>query len=65
MAVVEENANETKAPVTASGPMDILKLQRAAFLREGAPSLEHRKEAIQKLQRLMLKHKQVIRRAIE
>lgn len=58
MAVVEENANETKAPEAASGPMDILELQRTAFLREGAPSLEHRKEAIQKLLRLMLKHKQ-------
>ncbi|MFP6584962.1 MAG: coniferyl aldehyde dehydrogenase [Candidatus Hydrogenedentota bacterium] len=58
MAVVEENTSKPQAPATTEGLMDILEKQRAAFLRDGTPSLEHRKSAIDKLHRIMVEHKQ-------
>ena len=65
MAVVQEKKTETaNAPAKAESLKDILEMQRAAFLREGAPSLTHRKSALEKLRRLMLEYKQDLIEAI-
>lgn len=65
MAVVQDNPTETtNTPAKAESLTDILEMQRAAFLRDGAPSLEHRKSALEKLHRLMIEYKQDLLEAI-
>ena len=64
MAVVEEHTNQTTVESSPEDMHSILEKQRAAFLSEGAPSLSHRQEAIEKVHRLMIKYKDDIVQAI-
>lgn len=63
MAVVE---HETAAPSAATAPdlRTLLNKQRDAFHRDGAPSLAHRRAAIDKLHRLMIEYKDEFVQAI-
>ena len=64
MAVVKLTS-QIERPVATDGSMlTTLEKQRAAFLRDGAPSYEHRREAIDKIKRQIIKYKQEICEAI-
>lgn len=64
MAVVKLSSVLDQAPASESKLSDIVRKQREAFLRQGAPSAEHRIEAVTKIQRQLIKFKQEILEAI-
>jgi len=64
MAVVEEQPNATTTESASEDMFSILDKQRAAFLKEGAPSLAHRQQAIEKIHRLMIEYKDQMVQAI-
>lgn len=64
MAVVEEKTVEASAEAGQPDLSAILEHQRAAFLRDGAPDVAHRRAALDKLHRLMINYKQDIVEAI-
>ncbi len=59
MALVQEQITPQSSPAPQSAPdmHDILDRQRAAFLAEGPTSLEHRLEALDKIKRILINHK--------
>lgn len=64
MALVEEQKNSKDAPESPPDLQGIFDKQRAAFCREGAPSLAHRLSAIDKIHRIMVDNKEAWQEAI-
>lgn len=64
MAVVKLTSQIERPVATDESMLTTLEKQRAAFLRDGAPSYEHRREAIDKIKRQIIKYKQEICEAI-
>ena len=64
MAAVKLTSVIDSAQATDESMLSVLERQREAFFRDGAPSYEHRREALQKIRRQIIKYKQEICEAI-